>query len=685
MSATPGLLSLASAAGMDLGQAADIVSDTMSAFQMEASGAGTAADIFAAASSNSNTDVLQLGEAMKYASSTANSAGMDLAQTATVLGILADSGIKGSTAGTTFNAMLRDMKKNAVDGTIAIGDHVIALYNEDGTMRSLGDIMADVNTATDGMTTKQRDAALSAIFQEESIRGVNIMLAAGTERYDELEGAITNSDGAAARMAETMEGGVGGAMREMKSATEEMMITLGNILVVAVLPLIESLTDLFNWFSELPEPIQKGVVAFLAVIAVIGPLLIAIGAVVSAVGTIAAAFGTGGALAGAVTWVSATLMPALATALGVIISPLGLIAIAVAALALAWKYNWFDIQGKAQVVWDWLKSQGNALWQQLEYTYHAIIMSCATLKTQFQAAWDALKNAFSTISGMIVSTATGLYNGLVSIFNAIVSAINTLLNSWRTQWNTFNSATSSASATLQSLMTSLYTRLKSIFDSIVSAVVSLLNSWRTQWNNIYSLIVTAATNIINKVKDIPTAIKSALGVNLYSTGSGFITNLKNGVVDALTSLYNSVVSQINKIKSAITSAKSTITSSLSSLSSSSASSLGKSLSSAITTAGTKAKVSLAEAASGLKRLLPNSPAKEGPFKELPDWDFIFLDPLMESINSVRKLSSPLSSALSGLRNPINSTSASGLRSVSNIANSNTYGGHSQSRWSNYLK
>ncbi|MCB5257133.1 MAG: phage tail tape measure protein, partial [Candidatus Cloacimonetes bacterium] len=66
MDATPGLLSLAAAAGMELGTSADIVSDTMSAFQMEAGRAGEAADIFAAASSNSNTDVSMLGEAMKY-------------------------------------------------------------------------------------------------------------------------------------------------------------------------------------------------------------------------------------------------------------------------------------------------------------------------------------------------------------------------------------------------------------------------------------------------------------------------------------------------------------------------------------------------------------------------------------------------------------------------------------------
>jgi TP901 family phage tail tape measure protein len=94
----------------------------MSGFTMTADQAGRAADVFATITSSANTDVHQLGEAMKYASSTANAAGMDIEQTAAVLGVLADSGIKGSMAGTTFNAMLRDMKKNAVDGTIAIGE-----------------------------------------------------------------------------------------------------------------------------------------------------------------------------------------------------------------------------------------------------------------------------------------------------------------------------------------------------------------------------------------------------------------------------------------------------------------------------------------------------------------------------------------------------------------------------------
>ena len=708
MEATPGLLALASAAGMDLGQAADIVSDTMSGFQMDATQAGEAANIFAAASSNSNTDVLQLGEALKYAGATANAAGMDLVQTTAILGVLADSGVKGSMAGTTLNAMLRDMKKAAVDGAIGIGTHTIALYNADGTMRDLGAVMADVGVATADMTVEQRDAALAAIFHEESIRGVNIMLATGSERYYELEGKIRDSDGAAKSMAETMEGGVGGALREMESAMEELMIVLGNILVIGVLPLIKYLTQLFGWFSELPAPIQKAVIAFGAAIAIIGPLIWALGAVVSAIGTLAAAFGTGGALAGAISFVSATLLPALSAALGLLISPIGLVIVAVAALALAWKNNWFDIQGKAQVVWSWIKTQANDLKNQLERAWHAIVMSVSTLKTQFGAAWDALKAGFTTIAGMLVSAAMGLYNGMVSAYNSMIASLTNLKTQMLTRWaeirtgvytkltelindaqtwlnnqqTKFNTAISQITD-LKTRAIARWTELKSDIINKLNEIISDIQNWIDRQNDKFSQAVASVNDlktsvinafsdmlseirtkideIINAIKELPEKVKD-LGTEAYNAGKALVQELIDGLKSKLQEVKNTV-SEITK---------------LSSISESSAAksvkSAGSSVVNTIKSAGTKAKVSLAEAASGLKRLLPNSPAKEGPFKELPDWDFIFLDPLMDSINSVRKLSSPLSSALSGLRNPINSTSASGLRSVSNIANSNTYGG-----------
>lgn len=234
ISAMPGMLSLAAAANMDLAQSADIVSDTMSAFQMDASKASQAADIFARTQSRSNTDVLMLGEAMKYAGASANAAGMDLVQTNAVLGVLADSGIKGSMAGTTFNAMLRDMKKNSDNGRLSVGKSTIALYDQTGAMRDLGAVMADVEKATAGMTTQQRDAALTTVFGEEAIRGANIMLATGSERYYELEEAIRNSEGAAEEMANVQLDTLSGSLKLLNSAIESAKISLGEKMAPAI-------------------------------------------------------------------------------------------------------------------------------------------------------------------------------------------------------------------------------------------------------------------------------------------------------------------------------------------------------------------------------------------------------------------------------------------------------------------
>lgn len=190
LGATPGVLNLASAAGMELSESAGIVSNTMNMFGMDAAEATRAADMFASAQANSGTTASELGQAMVYAGGAANSFDMDLAQTNATLGIFANSGLKGGKAGTSFVAMLNDMKDNAEDGAIAIGDTTVAIENANGTFRDVGSIMADVEKATEGMTSAQKDAALSAVFGSVSMKGVNAMLGQGSEKYKELEESI---------------------------------------------------------------------------------------------------------------------------------------------------------------------------------------------------------------------------------------------------------------------------------------------------------------------------------------------------------------------------------------------------------------------------------------------------------------------------------------------------------------
>src|SRR5690606_8166796 len=129
----------------------------------------------------SNTSVDQLGEAMKLAAPAAHAAGMSLGETSAALGVLADSGIKGSMAGTPMNAILRDLIANAEDGSVMIGDTAVAVFDAEGNFRSFGDIMRDVDSATDGMNDSQRESALRSIFQAQSIRGVNLLLGDGID------------------------------------------------------------------------------------------------------------------------------------------------------------------------------------------------------------------------------------------------------------------------------------------------------------------------------------------------------------------------------------------------------------------------------------------------------------------------------------------------------------------------
>src|SRR5690625_2895687 len=244
-------LDLAAASGMELARASDIVTDAMSMFAMEAEEAGRMADTLAAASSSTNTDVDQLGNALQYVGANAHAAGMDIEQTSAFIGVLADNGIKGSKAGTTLNAMLRDLKDGAEDGKVAVGDQTVALYDSEGQMRDMTEVVDDLIGATDGMTDSQRDQALASIFGEQALKGFNIFANEGVGVIGKLEEERRGSEGAAKSMADIMQDNLCGAIKELNSGFEEMMIALGMALIPAIEKVVEWLIKLVGWFNDL--------------------------------------------------------------------------------------------------------------------------------------------------------------------------------------------------------------------------------------------------------------------------------------------------------------------------------------------------------------------------------------------------------------------------------------------------
>lgn len=270
----PGVLNLAAAANMDLAKASDIVTDTMTPFGMAAERAGEAADVFAYAQANSNTTVEALGEEMKYAAPTADAFGMTLQDTAAAMGVLANAGIKGSQGGTTLNAMLRDMKNNAKNGAIAIGKTKVALTNADGSYRSYAAIIRDIDKATSSMTASQRDAALGAIFGDESLKGILATLKQGPDALDAMTEGMYACGGAAEDMAATMGDNLKGDLAILESGAQDMAIALSDWLMPAARGVVQGITDMIGKFNALDDGTKNTIFRIGAMAAAAGPLLL---------------------------------------------------------------------------------------------------------------------------------------------------------------------------------------------------------------------------------------------------------------------------------------------------------------------------------------------------------------------------------------------------------------------------
>lgn len=260
ISGLPGLLDLAAAGGTDLARTADIISDDLTAFGMSADKAGHMADVFAYTITNTNTNVEMLGETMKYAAPVAHLFGASLEETAALAGLMANSGIKASQAGTSLRAgflRLAGPPKKASKELNALGVDLDSLYTEqreaaegmkalgidmekfaDGPGK-MGKILTELKEKTAGMGQEQKMAALGAIFGTTAVSGWLAVLQSSPEDFNAFVKALENSDGEAARMAQIMQNTAKGALTRLKSATESAAISVGSVF----LPMLANAAD----------------------------------------------------------------------------------------------------------------------------------------------------------------------------------------------------------------------------------------------------------------------------------------------------------------------------------------------------------------------------------------------------------------------------------------------------------
>lgn len=251
LEAIPAVLDLSTAAAMDLGRAADISSNMMSAFGIAASEAASVADVLAAASSRANTDVTQMGDGMKYVGPVAAAMGVSINDTAAAIGTLSDAGIQGSMAGTGLRRVFSSLANVTPKANKAIKSLGLDISQLNPTTNDLVDIV-------DKLSAAGLDAATAlTIFGDRGGPAI-LALVENNAKLRDLTDGLKDVEGEAARMANTMRDNLAGDFDTLKAAAEGLIIALGDAGVTAVLRgLVSGAAALVSGLGTLVDGIGK--------------------------------------------------------------------------------------------------------------------------------------------------------------------------------------------------------------------------------------------------------------------------------------------------------------------------------------------------------------------------------------------------------------------------------------------
>lgn len=281
LSGMDGVLQLAAASGEDLAMVSDIVTDNLTAFGLTAADTARFADVLAAAATNSNTNVSIMGETFKMSASIAGALGYSVEDVAIAVGLMANSGVKGSIAGTalknTFNGLLEGVTLTGA----AFGEYDYTAVKADGTMKSFSDTIDELRVYFDQMSEAERVNNAMTIAGQRGYNGLLAILNATDEDYASLTNNINNCTGAAQRMAAVKLDNMNGQLTIMKSAWDGLKISLGEQFTPVMRNLYSLGTDLFDLLNSFVKEHPALVKAAAAFVAVLGAVVVGLTAFVA--------------------------------------------------------------------------------------------------------------------------------------------------------------------------------------------------------------------------------------------------------------------------------------------------------------------------------------------------------------------------------------------------------------------
>lgn len=528
----PTVLNLAAAGDIALADASDMVTDAMSALGMGVDEAETMVDQMAKTASTTNTSVAQLGEGILTIGATAKSIKGGTAELNTELGILANNGIKGAEGGTHLRNIILSLQ-NPTDKAAAQMEALgLSVYDSEGNMRSMNDILGDLNKSMDGMTSAEKSNIISTIFNKTDLSSVNALLANTGETWDSLQKSITDSGGAAQQMADTQLDNLQGQITILKSALEGLAISFGELLMPAIKQIVGWVQKFVDWLNGMNDGTKKVIMTVALLAAALGPVLIVIGKVISAVGTIMTVVPK---IAGVINTVKGAFAALNTTMLA---NPITLIIAAIVALVAAFIYLWNNCDGFRQF---WID-----LWENVKQT---AVTVWNAIKEFFAQVWEAIKTIFSTVFEVIKTLVTTYFNLYKTIIQTVFNTVKTVIT---TIWESIKGVFTTVFNVIKTLVTTYFNIYKTIIQTVLTIIQMVIT---TVWNTIKTVITT----VLNAIKTIFSTIWNAIKTII----SAVVGAIKGLITGNFTAVKNSITTIMNTIKSTISTIWNTIKSTIS--------------------------------------------------------------------------------------------------------------------------
>jgi len=514
-----GIMSLAAASGEDLAATSDIVTDALTAFGLTAKDSAHFADVLAAASNSANTNVSMLGESFKYVAPVAGALGYTAEDTSIALGLMANSGIKASQAGTALRTILTNMADPTDTVASAMEILNVSLTDSEGNMKSLREIMEDLKVGFGNLSEAESAQVASMLAGKEGMSGLLAIVNSSETDFNKLAEAIDNADGTAENMANTMLDNLNGQLTILKSALEGAAIAFGDLLMPLIRDLVSLLQGAVDWVNNLTEAQKETIVRIAEVAAVVGPVLLILGKVVKSITSIISIVNKAKTVILAIKPVITALMATLKA------NPIGLVITAIAALVAAFTYLWNNCESFRQF---WIN-----LWEGIKSTFSSVVEWFNTTIASISAWFESIPERIQAVFQSIGDWFSGIWTSITTWFTELPGKV----------WNWLTNTAQSIIDWLTSLPETVAYWLGYLAGSVVQWGIDLYDSitqWSTEtYENISNWVTTTIQNIVTWVSELPGRIWNWL-VETYN-------QIKQWGIDTYTSIKNWMVNTLNSV------------------------------------------------------------------------------------------------------------------------------------------